>query len=204
VKARGNTAHRGVPGTPLCRNDLPATRNDPHNGAAGQPSRQSVPVRLLRFGSRPPAGHRRGRSPSIFRRATMPMVRRWNAEGGPEGRGRRNRDRNRTRDRTRVRGRDRGRFRDRIRISIRGRGRPPPGRAGLDIVSAPAPRQRNAPRTMSCRATLAAERSGASAPTREEAPPREISVVAKPSITLRSTALLGRRWAAVGGPEGRS
>jgi len=82
----GNTAHRGVPGTPLCRYDLPATRPAPHNGAAGQPSRQSVPVRLFQLRSRPPACYRRVRSSSIDLRATAPMVRRWVAEGGPEGR----------------------------------------------------------------------------------------------------------------------
>ena len=70
----------------MCRNDLPATWNDPHNGAAGQPSRQSAPVELSTPRRRPPARHRRGRSPSMILRATTPMVRRWAAEGGPEGR----------------------------------------------------------------------------------------------------------------------
>ena len=55
--------HRGVPGTPLCRNDHPATLWAPHNGAAGQPSRQSVPVHLSQLRRRPPACHRRGRTP---------------------------------------------------------------------------------------------------------------------------------------------
>jgi len=80
----GNTAHRGVPGTPLCRNYLPATRNDPHNGAAGQPSRQTVPVHLLQFGRRPPAHHRRGRSP-------FPSPQRDHADGATLGRRRRTR-----------------------------------------------------------------------------------------------------------------
>ena len=53
----------------------------------GQPSRQNDPVHLFQFGRRPPAFHRRGRSPSIIRRATTPMERRWAAKGGPEGRG---------------------------------------------------------------------------------------------------------------------
>ena len=81
-----NTAHRGVPGTPLCRDNPPATRPHPHNGAAGQPPRQSVPVHLSTPRGRPPACHRRGRSPSIVLLATAPMVRRWVAGGGPEGR----------------------------------------------------------------------------------------------------------------------
>ncbi len=82
----GENRHNGVPGTPLCRDDLPATRHDPHNGAAGQPSRQSVPVHLYQFRCRPPACHRRGRSPSIVLLTTAPMVRRWAAAGEPEGR----------------------------------------------------------------------------------------------------------------------
>ena len=33
------TAHRGVPGTALCRHNLPAAKRAPHNADAGQPSR---------------------------------------------------------------------------------------------------------------------------------------------------------------------
>ncbi len=43
-----------------------------------------------RHGRRPPAVHRRGRSPRIVPRTTTPMGRRWAAEGGPEGRYREN------------------------------------------------------------------------------------------------------------------
>jgi len=45
---------------------------------------------LFRRRGRPPACHRRRRSPSRFPRAATPMVRRWAAEGGPEGRCREN------------------------------------------------------------------------------------------------------------------
>ena len=50
----GTTLHRGVRGTPLCRDDGPAVRSLPHNGATGQPTRRDDPVHLSRFGSRPP------------------------------------------------------------------------------------------------------------------------------------------------------
>jgi len=79
LSARAYGLHRGVPGTPLCRYDLPVTRHDPHNGAAGQPPRRADPVRLSKQRGRPSAHHRRGRSPSIVSLATTPMVRRWSA-----------------------------------------------------------------------------------------------------------------------------
>ena len=56
----------------------------------GQPSRYTLPVRLSTRRGRPPACHRRGRSPPSHLLATAPMVRRWAARGksrgGPEGR----------------------------------------------------------------------------------------------------------------------
>ena len=74
----------------VLREVTPTARPAPHNGAAGQPSRWSDPVRLSKPRWRPPACHRRGRNPSIIPRATTPMVRRWDARGtsrgGPEGR----------------------------------------------------------------------------------------------------------------------
>ena len=53
-------------------------------------------------------------------------------------------------------------------LSTRAHGAPP-GRAGFDIVSAPTSRRLAALRTMSYRATLAVDRSGASVPVRKEA-----------------------------------
>ena len=52
----------------------------------GQPPRYTVPVHLFTPRGRPSAHHRRGRSPSIVSLATTPMVRRWAAKGGPDGR----------------------------------------------------------------------------------------------------------------------
>jgi len=79
----------------------------------GQPSRQNVPVHLSRLQRRPPARHRRGRSPSIVHRATTPMVRRWDA--GPPRRPRRPELRvGHTHTRNRDRGHGRNRSRDRL------------------------------------------------------------------------------------------
>ena len=86
VNQRGYGLHRGVPGLTLCRYRRSDCASRPAQCHTGQPSRQNVPVRLCRFGSRPPACHRRGRSSSIILRATTPMGRRWTAGGGPEGR----------------------------------------------------------------------------------------------------------------------
>jgi len=71
------------------RYDLPVTRHDPHNGAAGQPSRQSVPVHLFQFRGRPPAREQRGRSPSTLPprdRAARATLGRRVRPGVPEGR----------------------------------------------------------------------------------------------------------------------
>ena len=72
-------ALRGVPSLSLCLRCfyryLPRTAH----WHAGQPSRCTVPVHLSTSRSRPPACHRRGRSPSILSRATAPMVRRSGA-----------------------------------------------------------------------------------------------------------------------------
>ena len=78
--------HRAVPGTPLCRNDLPAPRHDPHNGAAGQPSRQSFPVRLSRLRSRPPLARSAWSQSFLKPPRDHDDPRRWAAAGGPEGR----------------------------------------------------------------------------------------------------------------------
>ena len=55
------TLHRGVPGTALCRYDLPAAKRTAHKADAGQPPRRDDPVHLFRFGRRPPAPEQRGR-----------------------------------------------------------------------------------------------------------------------------------------------
>ena len=71
-----------------------------------------------------------------------------------------------------------------------------PGRAGHDIVPARAQRQRVAPRTMSCRATLAVERFGASVPVRREAagaPSARSQPLNQPSRDRAVGATLGRR-----------
>ena len=84
TRARGGTPSSGRAGHGMCRYILPATRHDPHNGAAGQPSRQSVPVHLYRLGRRPPACHRRGR-------ISFPSPSRDHADGATLGRLRRTR-----------------------------------------------------------------------------------------------------------------
>ena len=118
--------HRGVPGLTLCLRCRPGCPSPTAQCLTGQPPRQS----------RPPASHRRGRSPSRCPRATAPMGRRWDARGtsrgGPEGRGSEHANLARS-----------------------------PGRAGFDIVPAMHSRLFTTPRTMSNRATLAAKRSGA-------------------------------------------
>jgi hypothetical protein len=52
----------GVPGPFLCRNDLPATPRLAHKTRTGLPRRARCGL-LLRLRGRPPACHRRGRSP---------------------------------------------------------------------------------------------------------------------------------------------
>ena len=56
----GTNLHRGVPGTALCRHNLPAAKRAAHNADAGQPSRQSAEGRLVRLRWRPPAREQRG------------------------------------------------------------------------------------------------------------------------------------------------
>jgi len=58
---------------------LPAALHAPHNADAGLPPRHTVPVRLFRPRSRPPACHRRGRSP-------LPLPSRDRADGATLGR----------------------------------------------------------------------------------------------------------------------
>jgi hypothetical protein len=60
-------------------NDSPASRPAPHNADAGHPPRHTVQVHLSTPRGRPPACHRRGRSPSLHLLATPPMVRRSGA-----------------------------------------------------------------------------------------------------------------------------
>jgi len=45
AKHAGNTAHRGVPGTVLCRYNLPAPHRAAHDADAGQPSGTKDPGR---------------------------------------------------------------------------------------------------------------------------------------------------------------
>ena len=86
LRARGRHCSPGRAGLDI----VPASafRHPPHPAQchAGQPSREMVPVRPSLSRGRPPACHRRGRSPSIINLATAPMVRSWVAGGGPEGR----------------------------------------------------------------------------------------------------------------------
>ncbi len=89
-RTRGKPRPIGVPGTPLCWNRHPAPPRAPHNGATGLPRGARCGL-LSRRRGRPPAHHRRGRSPPRLPRATTPMARRWAAgtpmrHGGPEGR----------------------------------------------------------------------------------------------------------------------
>jgi len=84
--SEGKEPPSGVPGTPLCRNALPATRHVAHNGAAGLPREARLCLVL-------PARKEAAGAPSAWSqpfqsttRATPPMGRRWDAEGGPEGR----------------------------------------------------------------------------------------------------------------------
>ncbi len=62
-KGKRKTAPNGVPGTSLCRNHHPAPRRAAHNGATGLPRGARCGL-LSRLRGRPPACHRRGRSPS--------------------------------------------------------------------------------------------------------------------------------------------
>ncbi len=101
LNPRASGAHRGVSDSPsgvsgsmastgACRvrhcafDALPAANHAPHNADTGQPPRYTAPVHLSTPRNRPPARHRRGRSPSIVLLATAPMLRRWTP--GPGGR----------------------------------------------------------------------------------------------------------------------
>ena len=77
-QARRNSPPPGVLGMTLCRINHPAPRRTAHNVHAGLP-RGARCGRLFRLRDRPPARHRRGRSPPRNLRATTPMVRRWAA-----------------------------------------------------------------------------------------------------------------------------
>ncbi len=62
TRIRGKPRPIGVPGTPLCWNHHPAPPRAPHNGATGLPRGARCGL-LSRPRGRPPARHRRGRSP---------------------------------------------------------------------------------------------------------------------------------------------
>ena len=88
-----------------------------------------------------------------------------------------------------------------LTLKARGNDRSP-GRAGLDIVPAPNSQQRAAPRTMSCRATLAVGRSGTALHVGGR-PPAYRRRGHNPTRYTRATTPMVRRWVAAGGPEGR-
>jgi len=111
----------------MCRNDHPATRWAPHNGAAGQPPRQIAPVHLSRRPRRPPARDQRGRRPSIHLRATT-LIRDAGAPGRPASQKAGAPGRHATRNLPRIPARPTiSRTRDPNRCETDGRaGRPPP------------------------------------------------------------------------------
>ena len=65
-------------------------------------------------------------------------------------------------------------------------------------------RRHGSSRTMATPGNPRAERSGIVLPVSREAAARTIGVVAAPPIDLLATTPMVRRWAAGGGPEGRS
>ena len=79
----GNTPHRGVPSLESSLAHALTVHSRSEKLQGGQPPRYTVPVHLFRLQRRPPACHRRGRSPSIISLATTPMVRRWSAGCNP-------------------------------------------------------------------------------------------------------------------------
>jgi len=87
LNLRAYGVHRGVPSLTFFQRECSGSHPHSEKRQGGQPSRQCVSVQLFQRRSRPPAHHWRGRGSSIILRATTPMVRRWDAEGGPEGRG---------------------------------------------------------------------------------------------------------------------
>ena len=100
VRRRGRPGHAKNRAHRACRPCRFSFRlrfgNHPHSEKRqGGLPREARSGLLFRLRGRPPARHRRGRSPPRFPRATTPMVRRWSAEtpqrhSGPEGRGREN------------------------------------------------------------------------------------------------------------------
>ena len=94
-----DTPHRGVPEPPLRLRGYGPHRGVPSLGfffalalkahsrseklQGGQPPRRDDPLNLSTPRGRPPARHRRGRSPSIISLTTTPMVRRWDAGCNP-------------------------------------------------------------------------------------------------------------------------
>jgi hypothetical protein len=97
LRTRGPLALTGACRARHCAgNDLPASRLAPHNADAGQPPRHTVPVRLSTLRGRPPASHRRGRSPlpspsrdradgaTLSRRDRRPALRDAQATDDPE------------------------------------------------------------------------------------------------------------------------
>jgi len=83
---RNTNAHRGVPGSLLCRNDPPVRWRAPHNCEPGNPRRQ-------RPGASLPARHEAAGARAAWSLTFPPppmttlLGRRWAAGGGPEGRG---------------------------------------------------------------------------------------------------------------------
>ena len=76
----------GVPSLTFFRMSIHVPMDAPKNVKGGSHGQHPFGL-LFRLRGRPPAHHRRGRSPPIISLATTPMVRRWVAAGGPEGRG---------------------------------------------------------------------------------------------------------------------
>jgi hypothetical protein len=113
-RTRGKPPPIGVPGMTLCRNDLAATRRAPHKVHAGLPRGARYGL-LLRLRGRPPACHRRGRSPQnqpTCDHADGATLGRWDnvTAGQKAGDEVRLRDRGSDSNRDRIRGRDRTYF----------------------------------------------------------------------------------------------
>ncbi len=152
-RSRGKGASLGVRGLTLCRQDHPATHRAPHNVIPGSPGRRAS-AWLSRQRGRPPACHRRGRSPSIHHPSDR-------ADGTTLGHRRRPR-------------------------------RPEPPETGTGAVAAAA--TASGPEAGTAAATASGNQPGRR---------RAIGVVAALQSTTRTTAPMGRRWTAEGGPEGR-
>ena len=190
-----------MPGTALCRYDLPAAQRTAHNADAGQPT--GTAIRYICSGSE---GGRRSREQRGRRPSNLPP--RDLAARATLGRQRRPR-------RPELR-------ESAIRCgSHAGCALQAPRRLGVSSLSRHSPthiddsdgQARSPPhnhRTVSLgpgwgvRGNPRGQRSGASVPARVEAAARASSVVADPPIMPHATTLLVRRWDARGGPEGRS